>query len=306
MGDLATFLGVNNGETGEVADPAKDEEEAVGEEQSETDEKALPDGEAGEEEKRAESTVELAKTNRQPPEVDAAFARARRAEEEVARRDAWVEQYFGHQGIHTWDEYVQAVAREQAHRQEEAEKQSLAELQEQGYDPEALWKVFEASPRIRELRETVTSLKNYVDGLATEKQRSEQENTARQSLAAEFEELKAEYPEFTSIDDLGAKMPPESFGKLCEKVKQGYTLIDAYESVNKASIRAKTTAAARQAALNAVNSKQHLRPDGGGADDLDITTVPPEVVRNYKALCKGITDEQIVADYKKHNPRRRR
>lgn len=82
--------------------------------------------------------------------------------------------------------------------------------------------------------------------------------------------------------------------------KAGASLPDAWAVVNLEKVISKKTAALKQAALNAVRSKQHLTPAGGTAAE---TPPPQEVYEQYRALVPGMTDQQISADWNRYRSR---
>jgi predicted secreted protein len=116
------------------------------------------------------------------------------------------------------------------------------------------------------------------------------------SIDSHFKELLDEHPDcgFKSVADF---VNNPKYPEMLNWLNRGYTMSDAYEKVNKAEIKRKNAEAAKQATLNKVNSKEHLKPDGGTAD-VDITTVPKETLAWYKSFFPKWTNEQIAKHYK--------
>ena len=90
----------------------------------------------------------------------------------------------------------------------------------------------------------------------------------------------------------------ETYPKLYEMVKKGYSIVDAYKLANYDTLTTKAAAASRQAAVNAVQSKQHLsktKPRGDGS-----VSVPDSVLEEYRVLNPGATKEDIQKHYQRY------
>jgi DNA repair exonuclease SbcCD ATPase subunit len=244
--------------------------------------------------------VDQQRTSKQLPEVDAAFARMRRAEEELQRRDEWVSRTYGHMGIHTWDQYVQAVQQAEAEQQRQEELQAqeqlnraIEELEAQGYNSQEIWQIMNANPEVQQLRQTVQQLQSFV----AQQQQLQKQNQIAQALKDGHKKLREEYGDL--VPDLD-KIDPDTMARFY----RGYPLEEAWVLSNKDKIIEHARKSGGQKVLNSVNSKQHLRMEGGG-EEIDATTIPPDVLRMYRNMNPKWTLDQIVADYKKHNPKRR-
>lgn len=154
--------------------------------------------------------------------------------------------------------------------------------------------------------------KQFVDGLPEVKAAREQQtaaddaakkvmvNEARTKLDSQMAEITALNPEIRTVDDLKKMENYDQFYKLVKENR--LSLVDAYRLVNADKIAAEKTAATRQAAINAANSKNHLdrtTTRGAGA-----VTVPKDEVEMYRALNPGITDAEIQAHYSKYKQRK--
>jgi hypothetical protein len=115
-------------------------------------------------------------------------------------------------------------------------------------------------------------------------------------LDADFAELKKEYPE-SGLKDLADLAMLPTYGEICEKIKKGYTLTDAYASANRAELRQKTTAAAKQKTLNNINSKQHLNTEGDGAGETNDIHIPEDTMQMY--LDMGMDKKAAMKYHKK-------
>lgn len=79
--------------------------------------------------------------------------------------------------------------------------------------------------------------------------------------------------------------------------RKGLTLSEAYELVNRQSLLRDRAEAARQAALNRVNGKAHLRPAEGGGEDLGSVAVPEDVMDYYRQMTPKMTRRQVEDHY---------
>lgn len=241
--------------------------------------------------------TEPATQTKQTPEQDAAFADLRRKAEAAERRaievetqrqrdieiakkygkdyniysDADVEAKFGKShGLKTVAEFEAALQRE--------------EYQSKGIDPDLINKIINEHPDVKKAREL------------TARQEMEQ---GKQVLNSELSKLNEEYPDLKleKIDDL-IKLPnSEEIYKLAQ---HGYSLLHAYEAVNKDAIRKQQSEAARQSTLNNIQGKSHVRGNGQGSE-VDTTRIPDDVLEMYKRFNPGKTLDEYKAHYKRSN-----
>jgi hypothetical protein len=179
------------------------------------------------------------------------------------RQDAFAQKY----GFQTFEEM------EAYQQQQEAEQQRQAYLQ-QGVNPDLINQLVSNHPDVK---------------MAKMQQINSQ-------LDADFAELKKEYPE-SGLKDLADLAMLPTYGEICEKIKKGYTLTDAYASANRAELRQKTTAAAKQKTLNNINSKQHLNTEGDGAGETNDIHIPEDTMQMY--LDMGMDKKAAMKYHKK-------
>lgn len=196
----------------------------------------------------------------QDDKTNAAFAQMRREkeafEQQIRNMDAMISQQYGEShGIHTFAEYQQAI--EQQRRQEEMQQMRDAGL------PDEIIEKLEKLDRVDEII-----------------QQQERENFNRM-VSDGYNEIQKEYPELVkSHEDISDDVLEKWRGG-----ETGLSLLDAYELVNKQAIRDHLRAASKQSALNQVNSKSHLRGNGGDSDgDVDLTSIPSDVLATYKQM----------------------
>ena len=171
---------------------------------------------------------------------------------------------------------VPKTAQEVAMHNEAAQRERLSQA---GIDPSVLNQYIEQLPAVRQAKEF------------EERQRQEQ---VSRHVDNNLKELQRAHPEIKGFEDVET-LP--TYPQIIEKVKRGYTLLDAYELANKDSIIAQRAAAAKQKALNDAAGKGHLTATGGAGGKGVV--VPADVVRTYKRLDPSITDKQIQEHYSK-------
>ena len=115
---------------------------------------------------------------------------------------------------------------------------------------------------------------------------------AKAKVDEQVKEISALNPAIQSIADL-TKL--ETYPEIYERVKRGYSIIDAYKLTNLADIEAKAAARAQQQMRNSVQSKAHLeKMQTRGAGGVEV---PADVRAEYRALNPGISDEEIRKHY---------
>ena len=166
---------------------------------------------------------------------------------------------------------------------------------------------FDAEQRERVLKRSGMNqdeFDSYIQNLPEVKQaRAEQERAravlSRARVDEQIREIGKISPEIRSAEDLAAM---ETYPQLLEKVKQGYSITDAYRLVNYDSLLQKAADGAKQAAVSSVQSKRHLKSTeqrGQGS-----TVVPREVMEQYRMFNPDATDEEIRAHWAKNHGRR--
>lgn len=298
--DYGALFGLDMDTGADAAEPAQEsdpaEDTVQGAKEQDAADPAVEDGEGT----AAEGGV-------QSPEVNSRYAAARRKaeaerdaavlkarEESAAETTRQIEAKLGTLGLMNpyTKQPIKTVAdleAFQAGRQEDAKRRLMAA----GNMTEEQYQQYVADlPEVKAAREQ----KSAADDAA----KKVMANEARAKLDSQMAEIAALDPEIRSVDDL-KKM--ENYDRFYKLVKENrLSLVDAYRLVNADKIAADKTAAARQAALNAANSKNHLdrtTTRGAGA-----VTVPKEEIEMYRALNPGITDAEIQAHYSKYKQRK--
>jgi hypothetical protein len=203
-----------------------------------------------------------------------AFAQIRREKEaavaQLKQMDAFISQQYGEYGIHTFEQYQEALKAEQ-------EAQQRQQYVDAGLPDEVIDKLSRVDEVLQQAEEA--QFKNM--------------------LADNYSELIKEYPDLV-------KAPQDISPEVWQKWQDGTTglsLTDAYELVNKKTIREHLQASSKQSALNKINSKNHVRGNGGeGADDVDLTSVPSETMQAYRQMfSKELrTGKMKEVDFVKH------
>lgn len=124
-----------------------------------------------------------------------------------------------------------------------------------------------------------------------------QTNEAAQArISAELQEIQKLDPNIKEVKDLLTMPNAKEF---YEKVKAGYSFLDAYRTVNWGKIQSATAAAAAQQAATAARGKEHLTGPMGSRG-AGTVNVPAEEMRFYRAMNPGATDAEIQAYYNKN------
>lgn len=154
--------------------------------------------------------------------------------------------------------------------------------------PEALNDAISKNPTVQRAQQIVDR------DDAAQKQKNDEATQA--TINAEIAEIHKLDPSINSLADL-LKMPNarEFYGY----VQKGNSFIDAYYLANRAKIEEQTAEAAKQQAMAAVRSKDHLATPstarGAGA-----ITVPADEMRMFKLLNPNKTEAEIQAYYNKN------
>lgn len=150
-------------------------------------------------------------------------------------------------------------------------------LEKTGMSQQEFDEYVDSIPEVKMAKETATQLR---------------EEKAQEGLRREVEKITKLDPDIKSIEDLSQMENFDSFYKL---VQRGYSFEDAYLSVNRDKLLSRSNAAAKQAAVNAAKSKEHMTPitsHGAGA-----VNAPADIRAEYRKLMPGLTDAEIDAHY---------
>ena len=224
---------------------------------------------------------------KQTPEQDRAYAELRRSKEAAERRamevegqrqrDAQIARKFGQYGVFSdadvAEKYGQSHGIHNVAQFEEALRRQ--EYESKGIDPDMVKKLVDEHPDLQAAREFKQAAI-----------RAQEDNF----LVSSFDELIKEYPEIKGVADV----PPDVWRKW-KNGSTGLTLPEAYLVVERKNIEARKVEAAKQATLNNIQSKDHVRGNGKGVEG-DTVRIPDDVLAQYRALNPG----KSMDDYKKH------
>jgi len=243
-----------------------------------------------------ELPTEEAETPPQTPEENAKFAAIRRrAEEEAkAKADAKIFEYnkkiaelskglihpVTQKPISSLDEYLDAFSAQEKLNQE-------AEWKQKGIDPSLI--------------EQIVSEKLSKDPVLQEA-KAIRDNHMKAVLDMAMEEGVREIskidPSIKTLSDL-EKSDPE--GRILEKVGRGYSIADAYLSVNSEKLLAKQTAAAKQAAINQAKSTGHMQATNGVSDASNDVDIPSNSIATWREYYPGLNDSELRKKYNSIN-----
>lgn len=255
------------------------EQRAEGPEQKTDPSPHAPDGRP----EGARSQGPLAQNQPSVPD-EAAIARVReeaqRTIDEVFARSGLKNPYTG-APITSKAEYDAYRERFEAERREKILKQT-------GMSGEEFQQFVQELPEVRKAREAQEAAEKAV--------REAREAASRVKVEEQVREIGQMDPSIKSLEDL-AKMP--TYPRFYELVKRGNTLADAFRLANFDALTQGAAAGARQAAVNAARSKEHLeqtKTRGKGA-----VSVPADVREQYRLFIPDATDEEIQRHYQKNH-----
>ena len=219
----------------------------------------------------------------QTPEQNAAFAAARRRAEtqaairNQAEQDALVERIYRGQN----NPYTGRPIRSVRDLNEYEQQYQQDQMRQAGIDPGVLNQMIENNPAVQQAK------------VMTARMRQEAGQRALEEQIAEIGKIDP------SVTDFQTLVQHPNFQQFDARVRQGYSLVDAFKLANYDQITGKKAAAAKQQALNSVNGKNHLNPtkSAGTGDDV---VVPEETMAMYRSAFPNWTKQQIIEDYKKH------
>ena len=279
----------------EVAEPSEDdtittaaqgaeEQEAAAPAVEETEEPEQPQTEAPEQEPKTDRDAQFAAARRKAEaERDAAIARAKedaqKQVDEFFKNSGLMNPYTGHP-ITTRAEY-------EAYRERFEADQKAKLMEKAGITQEEFQAFVQGLPEVRAARQA------KAEAEAAARQAREQEAKAR--VDEQLRQIQAIDPTVKELGDL-AKL--DTYPKLYDMVKRGYSILDAYRLANYDTLTQRAAEARRKAAINSVQSKQHLKATesrGGGA-----IPVPDSVLEEYRVLNPGATKEEIQKHYQSY------
>lgn len=170
-----------------------------------------------------------------------------------------------------------------AYRSAFAAEQQRQQLEEMGVSKEVLDSYIQNHPAMQQAQQVI---------------HQQEQQAANDFMAKEFEAMKKEFP------DCGLESPQQlnetEAGRRALQMwanAPGVTLADAYAATHRKELSKKQSAAAKQAAMNEMNSKGHLRQTKGSNAKGDV---PEEIRREYKIYFPNATDAEIAEMYRKN------
>lgn len=273
-------------ETGTTTATAQgaEEQEAAAPAVEETEESEQPQAEAPEQEPKTDRDAQFAAARRKAEaERDAAIAQAKedaqKQVDEFFKTSGLMNPYTG-QPITTRAEY-------EAYRERFEADQKAKLMEKAGITQEEFQAFVQGLPEVRAARQA------KAEAEAAARQAREQEAKAR--VDEQLRQIRAIDPTVKELGDL-AKL--DTYPKLYDMVKRGYSILDAYRLANYDTLTQRAAEASRKAAINSVQSKQHLKATesrGGGA-----IPVPDSVLEEYRVLNPGATKEEIQKHYQSY------
>lgn len=170
-----------------------------------------------------------------------------------------------------------------AYRSAFAAEEQRQQLEEMGVSKEVLDSYIQNHPAMQQAQQVI---------------HLQEQQAANDFMAKEFEAMKKEFP------DCGLESPQQlnetEAGRRALQMwanAPGITLADAYAATHRKELSKKQSAAAKQAAMNEMNSKGHLRQTKGSNAKGDV---PEEIRREYKIYFPNATDAEIAEMYRKN------
>ena len=158
------------------------------------------------------------------------------------------------------------------------------QLQEMGISPEQLNEIVGRLPEVQQAKMMLAQ---------------QQQAQATAMMEGQFNDMKKDYPD-CGYDSVAAMMADPEGLKVLEfwRDSPNLTIADAYLLKNKDKIRAQQTAAAKQGAMNQMNSKSHLKQTKGGNAKGEV---PADVVEGYRIYYPKATMAEIAEMYRKNH-----
>lgn len=170
-----------------------------------------------------------------------------------------------------------------AYRSAFAAEEQRQQLEEMGVSKEVLDSYIQNHPAMQQAQQVI---------------HLQEQQAANDFMAKEFEAMKKEFP------DCGLESPQQlnetEAGRRALQMwanAPGVSLADAYAATHRKELSKKQSAAAKQAAMNEMNSKGHLRQTKGSNANGDV---PEEIRREYKIYFPNATDAEIAEMYWKN------
>lgn len=230
-----------------------DEKDDLEEETEETEEAKEEETEEETEEEVKEEEAKEERTSKQPPEVDAAFARARKAEEKAAQLEKeimehkeWQKKQFGHDDLAKHREETEKQTQEQFRanltEQWNTHLETAKQMEEAGYDERIVAQYLEAQKASLQAQEKSSALEQRLNQIEANQERKQREqerleqeksaNEGKQILLDQHKALKSKYgdlvPDATDFDSLIQNLGQEMVGLISNNL----TMEQAFKLVN--------------------------------------------------------------------------
>lgn len=282
----------------EAAEAAAEEE---GEKEQEIAEPASEEAEQAEESELQGEEAEAAENGKQTKERNAAFAAARRKAEaerdaaiEKAKADAKAEadraitEFLQESGILNpyTKQPIKSKAEWDTYRERHTQEQQTALLKKSGMSSDEFNGFIANLPEVKAARE--------VKAQAEREKEAAMQAQAKLKVDRQIEEIGKLDPSIKTIQDLTAS---KNYQAVYEKVKQGYTLTDAFKLANWDALQKSAAQAAAQTARN-IGSKGHMAAHGTRGSG--AAPVPADIMEEYRAFNPGMSDAEITAHYNKY------
>ena len=142
---------------------------------------------------------------------------------------------------------------------------------------------------------------NQVKAQAEQAAKAAREQQARAQLE---EQVKAIGKLDPTIRDLQTLVKHESYPEVYKLVQKGYSLEHAYKLVNFENLSKANVAAAKQQTMNSAAGKAHLTQTG--ARGTGAVSVPADVMKLYKSMMPGASEDEIRKHYARNAGKKRK
>ena len=285
---LMEVFGVEGGKEQEPAEPAPEDNQVTEPEEepaevNESDDEPVEEqitetGGQSEEERREHAA------RRRQAEQQAAIEAAVAAERERMQQqlDAEREEFFRQAGVTNPYTKTPITNMEEfrAWQKEHEERTLQKELESGRLTEETLSRLIDRNPTVQAAREAQAQQAQQVQ--------QEQEEAFQQEVNRQMEEIRKMDPNVREVSDL-LKQPYSA--ELREGVNRGLSFLDAFILATRKQELTRTAEAAKQAAINNVRSKDHLRATNIG--NRPGATVTGEELKMFRVFNPNATEEQI-------------
>lgn len=190
-----------------------------------------------------------------------------------------------------YEAYQRAYAADEERIQRERRQEALAKL---GLDEETLASLIHGAvasdPAVQEARMAAERAKAQ--------EAAAQQRAAHDWYGKQIQAINAMDPgaNIQSVDDL-SKRDPAAFRRMLGAVSGGMSLVEAYRTIHFDRLIQAQIQAAEQRVRNQAAGKGHMAPLGGKTGPGDDVTVPAEVMRSFRDLNPGMSEEEIRKQY---------